>query len=42
VIAFVAVKGAQVETRLSRLNAGKSHRLAAFGARDNADFRDAE
>jgi hypothetical protein len=42
VIALLAFERARVETRLSRLNAGKSHRLAAFGPRENADICDTE
>jgi hypothetical protein len=42
VIALLAFERAHVEVRLSRLNAGKSHRLAAFGARENADICDTE
>jgi hypothetical protein len=40
VIALLAFERAHVEARLSRLNAGKPHRLAAFGARENADIGD--
>jgi hypothetical protein len=40
VIALLAFERANIEARLSRLNAGKPHRLAAFGARENADIRD--
>jgi hypothetical protein len=39
-IAFLAFERAHVEARISRLNTGKPHRLAAFGARENADIRD--
>jgi hypothetical protein len=42
VIALLAFERAHVETRLSRLNARKPHRLAAFGARENADICDTE
>jgi hypothetical protein len=40
VIALLAFERANVEARLSRLNAGKLHRLAAFGARENTDIGD--
>lgn len=40
VIALLAFERANVEARFGRLNAGKSHRLAAFGARENADICD--
>ena len=39
-IALPTFERAHVEARLSRLNTGKPHRLAAFGARENADIRD--
>jgi hypothetical protein len=39
VIALFAFERAHVEARLSRLNAGKFHRLAALGARENANIR---
>jgi len=38
VIALFAFERAHVETRLSRLNAGKSHRLTALSARENANI----
>jgi hypothetical protein len=39
-IALLAFERAHVETRLSRLNAGKLHRLATLSARKNADICD--
>jgi hypothetical protein len=42
VIALFAFERAHVEARLSRLNAGKFHRLAALGARENANIRNTE
>jgi hypothetical protein len=39
VIALLALERAHVEARFSRLNAGKFHRLAALGARENANIR---
>ena len=42
VIALLAFERAHVEARLSRLNAGKFHRLAALGARENANIRNTE
>jgi hypothetical protein len=40
VIALLAFERAHVEARLGRLNARKSHRLAALDARENADICD--
>ena len=40
VIALLACERANVEARLGRLNAGKSHRLPALSARENADICD--
>lgn len=40
VIALLAFERAHVEAGLGRLNAGKSHRLAALDARENADICD--
>jgi hypothetical protein len=40
--ARLALEGAHVVTRPIRLDAGEFHWLAAFGARENADIRDAE
>jgi hypothetical protein len=36
-IALWAFKGAQIETRCGRLDAGQPHRFAAFGAVQNSD-----
>jgi hypothetical protein len=38
VIALLAFERAHVEARLSRLDAGKPHRLAALGTGENADI----
>jgi hypothetical protein len=39
-IALLAFERAHFETRLSRLNAGKLHRLATLSARENTDICD--
>jgi len=41
-IALCAFKGAQIETRLVRLDAGQPHRFAASGAVQNSDLRNAK
>jgi hypothetical protein len=38
-IALLAFERTHVEARLGGLDTGKSHRLAAFGARENANIR---
>jgi hypothetical protein len=40
VFAFLAFERAHVEARLGRFNARKLHRLAAFGAWENANVCD--
>jgi hypothetical protein len=40
--ALWAFKGAQIETRFVRLDAGQPHRFAASGAVQNADLRNAK
>src|SRR6476646_6642879 len=41
-IALCAFKGAQIETRFVRLDAGQPHRFAASGAVQNSDLRNAK
>src|SRR5258706_5907819 len=41
-IALCAFKGAQIETRFGRLDAGQPHRFAASGAVQNSDLRNAQ
>jgi hypothetical protein len=40
VITLFAFERAHVEARITGFNAGKFHRLAAFGTRENADIGD--